>query len=256
MSRTLLSALIVLASLRAPVTAQLASDRDHRDALLHYRLGEEALHGERFEVAEKEFREAVKLDPLLHLAHYGLGQVHMMTKRYSLAVIAFVDARTAFHTGAARVLQDSVLYERQVDDQIRALEDVRRTLDLDERNGPGRPKVADPNATLQRIDAQIGLLKSQRRRSPDRPAETPAWISLALGSAYFRTDALADAEREYREALRADTRLGEAHNNLAVVLMLTRRYDEAEKEIQAAARAGFRVDPRFKDDLKERRKNP
>ena len=30
-----------------------------------------------------------------------------------------------------------------------------------------------------------------------------------------------DAEREYREALRVESNLGEAHNNLAVVCMLT-----------------------------------
>ncbi len=42
---------------------------------------------------------------------------------------------------------------------------------------------------------------------------------MALGSAYFRNGTLPDAEREYREALKIDSQVGEAHNNLAVVCL-------------------------------------
>ena len=41
-------------------------------------------------------------------------------------------------------------------------------------------------------------------------------ISVALGSAYFRNGTPPDAEREYREALKIDSQVGEAHNNLGV----------------------------------------
>jgi tetratricopeptide (TPR) repeat protein len=240
-------ALLFVAALGSVPAAQGVSDRNQRDALQHYRAGEEAMHGERLDVAEREFREAVKLDPLLHLAHYGLGQVFMRTKRYPLAVQAYLDARGAFRAGAAQALQDETAYQRQLDDQIRALEDAKRSF---EGNGP-RAKVPDVNATLLRIDTQINQLKNQRRRNPDRPAEVPGWISLALGSAFFRTDAMADAEREYREASKVEPKLGEAHNNLAVVLMLTGRLEEAEREMKAAEKAGFRVSPQFKEDLKK-----
>jgi tetratricopeptide (TPR) repeat protein len=178
----------------------------------------------------------------------------MQTKRYPLAALAFVDAREAFRTRASHALEDQVGYERQVDEQIRALESLRRSLEPQDRNGPGRPKLVDPNATLQRVDAQISQLRAQRKRTPDRPEDTPAWISLALGSAYFRSDRMSDAEREYREALRAEPKLGEGHNNLAVVLMLTGRYEEADEEIKAAEKAGFRVNPQLKEDLKAGRK--
>jgi Flp pilus assembly protein TadD len=67
---------------------------------------------------------------------------------------------------------------------------------------------------------------------------------------------MVDAEREYREATKVEPKLGEAHNNLAVVLMLTGRLEEAEREMKAAEKAGFRVNPQFKDDLKQRAKNP
>jgi tetratricopeptide (TPR) repeat protein len=246
MSRSVLPLLFVVALVSVPA-AQIASDRNQRDALQHYRAGEEAMHGERLDVAEREFRESVRLDPLLHLAHYGLGQVFMKTKRFPLAVLAYLDARAAFRAGAAQALQDETAYQRQIDDQIRALEDAKRSF---EGNGP-RAKVPDVNSTLLRIDTQINQLRNQRRRNPDKPAEVPGWISLALGSAYFRTDAMADAEREYREASKVEPRLGEAHNNLAVVLMLTGRLEEAEREMKTAEKAGFRVSPQFKEDLKK-----
>jgi Flp pilus assembly protein TadD len=60
-----------------------------------------------------------------------------------------------------------------------------------------------------------------------------------------------DAEREYRAALAVDPKLGEAHNNLAVVCMLTGRYGEAEQEIKAAEKSGFKVNPQLKEDLKK-----
>jgi Flp pilus assembly protein TadD len=230
--------------------AQIVSERNHHDAMRHYRLGAEALGGERFEAAEHEFREAIRMDPMFYFAHYGLGQVYMQTKRYPLAVRAYLDARDAFKASNAEALTDQAAYGRQLDDQIHALEDTKHVLE----NGDGpRPRALNINGAVEQVDRQIAQLKNQRRRVPERPAETPGWMSLALGSAYFRTDALADAEREYRHAVRVEPRLGEAHNNLAVVLMLTGRCGAAEDEIRAAEKSGFRVNQQFKDDLLERR---
>jgi hypothetical protein len=53
--------------------------------------------------------------------------------------------------------------------------------------------------------------------------------------------------------VRVEPKLGEAHNNLAVVCMLTDRLDAAEEEVKVAEKAGFRVNPQFKEDLKNRR---
>ena len=78
----------------------------------------------------------------------------------------------------------------------------------------------------------------RRRGDQGGTPQTPAYISVALGSAYFRTNAFADAEREWRAALQVDPKLGEAHNNLAVVLMLTGRLDEAERELELAEKSG------------------
>ena len=67
----------------------------------------------------------------------------------------------------------------------------------------------------------------------------PAFVSVALGSAYFRSERSGDAEREYKAALDADPKAGEAHNNLAVVYMLTGRFEDATKEAALAEKSGF-----------------
>ena len=104
---------------------------------------------------------------------------------------------------------------------------------------------------LQTLAIQIAGMKAARLRTVEGPEPVPAWISLALGSAYFRSDAGADAEREYRAALAVDPNLGEAHNNLAVVLLLTGRATDADVEIAAAEKSGFKVNPQLKEDVKK-----
>src|SRR5262249_61764760 len=98
----------------------------------HGRACESALHDEQFAGAEREFQSAVRLSLMLHPAYYGLGQVYMMMKRYPLAVIAYRNARDAFHAAAAEAALDETEYERHVDAQIRALDDAKRSIEAGE----------------------------------------------------------------------------------------------------------------------------
>ena len=82
----------------------------------------------------------------------------------------------------------------------------------------------------------------------------PSYVSLALGSAFFRLGRLADAEREYKATVAADPKTGEAYSNLAVVYLQTGRFDEAEKAVKAAEKTGFKVNPMLKDDIATRKK--
>ena len=45
---------------------------------------------------------------------------------------------------------------------------------------------------------------------------------------------------------------GAAHNNVAVIYMMTERYDQAKESVRLAEEAGFRVNPLFKEDLDKR----
>ena len=234
-------AVLVLSQGPAHAVAQTAQER----AVRHMRAGQEALQTERWEIAEREFKAAIELDPLLELAHYGLGQTYMATKRYVEAVRAYVATRDAFHRAATDLMADSLEAEQRIDEQIRALRDQMRFLQS------GKVRSPYTGDAMTRIAEQIRQLETRRGRSRDGAApSTPPYISVALGSAYFRTNAFTDAEREWRAALQVDPKIGEAHNNLAVVLMLTGRFDEAEREVDLAEKSGHKVSDRFKDDLK------
>jgi Tfp pilus assembly protein PilF len=240
---TLLGALLL-----AP--AAQAQSPDQKRAVQHLRAGQDALQSERFEEAEREFKSAIGLDPLLELAHYGLGQTYMATRRYVEAVKAYLATREAFTRAATDQITNKVEGDRRLDDQIQYLRDARRAVES------GRVRTAGVNVTskLAEMDGQIRQLEAMRRRGDSGGApRTPAYISLALGSAYFRTSAFPDAEREWRAALEVDPKLGEAHNNLAVVLMLTGRLDEAEREVRLAEQSGHRVSDAFKKELEARK---
>ena len=241
-------------TLTVTLTTSLASwqqvrlgDVDRQTALTHLRAGQEALTVERFEDAERDFREAIRLHSRLELAHYGLGQVFMATKRYEPAVDAFVSCRNLFHVNVAEDQDERLTYERRLDDQIQSKRDELGALQS------GRVRMSNPTSSVDRVRNELGQLERLRQRSREPIGGIPPFILTALGSAYFRTGAFADAEREWRAALAVDSSIGEVHNNLAVVLMLTGRYDDADREISLAEKAGFQVSEGLKQDLKMRK---
>ena len=117
----------------------------------------------------------------------------------------------------------------------------------------GRIRSANPTVSVDRVRSELAQLEALRGRSREPAGGMPPFILTALGSAYFRTGAFVDAEREWRQAAAVDPNIGEIHNNLAVLCMITGRFDEAEREIQLAEKAGFRVSEALKQDLKSRR---
>ena len=231
-------------ALLAP-TAAAADDPGHREAVLHYRAGEDSMTAERWAEAVIEFKEAIRLDPLLAVAHYELGQAFMALRRYPDAIKAYLGARQAFTDLATLEQTDRVKADQERDDQILEL---RQLLIRWQHAGP-------LSEVMQlKIQAQIDSLELTAKKGLAGRLETPAEVSMALGSAYYRSGALGDAEREYLAAIKVKLGFGEAHNNLAVVYMLTGRFDEAEGEIRLAEKAGFRVSPKFKEDLARRSK--
>jgi uncharacterized protein HemY len=112
----------------------------------------------------------------------------------------------------------------------------------------GSPAARQRDMLVQQWEIDASML--QRKYSdPHAIPQVPAFLSLALGSAHFRNRELADAEREYRAALAVRPGLGEALNNLAVVLLLTGRPTEAQEQLRLAEKAGFKVAPGLKSDV-------
>ena len=244
MTRSWLLSIAIAANVSI-VDAQQLSERDQHAATQHFKRGMEALLGEQYDDAEQEFRGAVKIDPLYDAAFYGLGQVYMATKRFESAVKAYIAARDAFKSATSAEALASASSDRRLKDQIDALKDYERNLTRQAavaRNPSAR-------AALDRIRDQIQQMESRMHRSGGPPPPVPAGFSMALGSAYFRLNQLTEAEREYKAAIAVDSTFGEAHNNLAVVYLVTGRAADADASLKAAERAGFSVNPRLKEDI-------
>lgn len=226
-------------------TAQEPSPEMALQAQRHYKAGVERMRAEKWEEAALEFRSAVEIDPLMALAHYNLGQCRMAQKRFVEAVEAYQDSRTAFEKLGTLSAKERDRRDRARRDEINDLKnDLTRVHTL---------KVGSTEQYRLRIEDRIRNLEAMESRELPQNSRVPGEVMLALGSAYFRQDKLADAEREYREAVRVNRKLGAAHNNLAVILLLTGRLEEAETETKLAERNGYKVSPRFKDDLKRAR---
>lgn len=236
--------LVALSLIAVVLTAQpsnaqaLASERDRREALTHYRSGQELLSTERWERAVEAFRKALDLEPLLADAHYGMGQAFMGLQRFASAVRSYeacIETTRTLHSVRNRYRVEG---DRQLDDDTREMKDTMRRMQAQGRTAQAR-----------QIEERIRDLERERS-SLGEAFQAPASVLLALGSAHFRNGDRAEAERCWSEAVKVNSQLGEAWNNLAVVYMGSGRKKQAEDAVKNAERAGFRVHPRLKDDIR------
>jgi tetratricopeptide (TPR) repeat protein len=237
----------VLASALSAATPDMLTQQK---ALQRYRAGQQLLLSDAFARAVEEFRAAIELDPGMPLAHYGLGQAYMGLKSYGEAVRAFRNCRQAYEATAATDLKQAQKLDSWVQDEVRALRDVKQQVENRLRSA-GSSAPPQLQRELVRVTQRIDQLERMRNRH-DQAATTPPGVALALGSAYLRSGQLAEAEKEYLAAVAASPKMGEAHNNLAYVYMVTGRLQDAERALNQAEKSGFKVNPDFKAELKQK----
>ena len=235
--------IMVLGALVTGAAAEEPSAQALKEARDHYQKGENLMFEEDFAKAVVEFRMATRLDPQYTLAYYSLGQANMALGRYDEAATAYEACRGTILALSGLDVRRRGEARQERDDELREIEAA-----LLRWGGPEAP----PRMTTMRLMERKRLLEQQQEKDSINVVEIPAELSLALGSAYFRQQKLEDAEREYQAAITAGDETGAAHNNVAVIYMMTGRYDQAKQAVQWAEEAGFRVDPRFKEDLEKR----
>jgi tetratricopeptide (TPR) repeat protein len=240
-------ALTLVLFLAAGGTARAqVEDAKHREALQHYRAGQELLSSEKFDQAAGEFSKAIDLDPLLTLAHYGLGQSYMGLKRYASAVQAFNGCKQAYERLAVMRQTDAFRADRNTDDEITYLRERLVAV----RSGALKGSAGGPAAEAQ-LESRLQELEGMKRgkRFENAATAVPGEVHLALGSALYRNNQRPEAEVSWQAAVAANPKLGEAHNNLAVIYMMSGRKKEAEAAIKAAEKNKFRVNPQLKADI-------
>ena len=246
--RTLTLAAITIALLAgaSPALAQKPAIRER--ARIPMRIGQENMQVEKFEAAARNFQEAIDIEPTFEDAYYWLGRANMAMKKFPEAIAALAKSRDLYQAQAGRQFSNSQEAQRLRRDEIIEIDERIRSLQA----GPQTVAVQD----------QIRQLQDYRRRVQDTISRgnnmtientVPAWVSLSLGSAYFRAGKMLDAEREYKVAIQTDPKSGEAHQNLAVVYMTLQRYADAEREIVAAKKTGFKVNPALEEEIRQKR---
>ena len=236
-----------LASAASPQPApKLAAAERGRVAVGFYKAGQQLFSSEQFELAAEEFGKATAEDPLFTLAYYQAGQAYMNLRRYPDAIRAFQECLQSTRALYDLAAGDRQAADRQRDDEMRA---IRESLVEIQAKAAKRPDSGYP-MMLMYVQQQLAALE-KTRASTDATYRPPPEVLLALGSAFFRNGDRDAAEVEWRAAIEVNPKLGEAHNNLAVIYMTSGRYSEAEAEVKAAEKTGFRVNPQFKEDLKK-----
>jgi tetratricopeptide (TPR) repeat protein len=237
-------ALVILALLIAPLDAQQRRYVES-PAAPPYREGMKLLTNEHWDEAAELFERAISLDNEYPLAFYGLGRARIGQKHFVAAVSALERCAALYVEQANASASRKMELSQRRQDQILELRDQLRDLSVG-------PQNARRQLQAQQVQDQIQDLEhSMRDDIGDLTLRVPAFVSLSLGSAYFRKGSMAEAEREYRNAIKAKPAMGEAHNNLAVVLLLTGRPEEAERSLKQAERSGFKVSPELKADIRQ-----
>lgn len=223
-------------------TAATASEVDARRAKKHYDEGVASMGRQAWEPASESFKAAIAADRFMVLAHYNLGQSLMALKRYEEAVAAYGACKQAYADLSSLSEKEWAERDRRRRDEVRNLRDDLQHLAM--------LKDANTMRIQTQLEDRLRMLESMESREGQR-VELPAEVPLALGSAYFRQQKLEDAEREYREATKINPKLGAAHNNLAVICLLTKRPQDAAAELVLAEKNGFPINPNLKRDIEK-----
>jgi tetratricopeptide (TPR) repeat protein len=236
-----LIAALGLAAVAAPSAAAPASpdpgEAARTMAYDRFASGREALAARRWAEAEADFGAAVRLQPRLALAYYGLGQALLGQERAAEAADAFLSCRNVF--SLARRADAA----RAKEMEIRDLRDTLQAL-------ASRHALSGDRFLEMQLEKRLGEL--QRGSGPLTPWVPPG-VTLALGTAYFQAGARAEAEQELLAAAREPSVAGDAENNLAVLYAAAGRGEEAEAALLRAEKAGARISPRLRDEIRRLR---
>ena len=209
-----------------------------------YLAGLDHMRQEAFDAARRSFETAIGIDPAFEMAHYMLGRVHLAQKNYAPAVAALLKSRDLYIAQASRQFMNKQEGQRHRRERLSELDDLISNL---QRATPQTFQIREQIRQLEERKRQVEDLDRARDMTPER--QVPGFVSLSLGSAYFRSGRLADAEQAYIAAIAADPKIGEAHHNLAVVYYETGRFDQAKAALRAAEKAGVRVHPELKAQI-------
>jgi tetratricopeptide (TPR) repeat protein len=240
---------LLLVALSSAAAFAQPRNQDRARAMPQYKIGLDEMRSEQWEKAAAAFQRAIETDPSFEMAYYALGRANMPQKKYAEAAAALTKCRDLYQADAGRLFSNTQDAQQRRRDRLTEIDDLIRQY----QSGLQTTQTAE---TLRQLNETRRQLQDNIQRGVNVTIDTsvPSYVSLALGSAFFRLGRLNDAEREFKATVAVDPRTGEAYNNLAVVYLQTGRFDEADKAVKAAEKVGFRINPGLKDDIAAKKK--
>jgi tetratricopeptide (TPR) repeat protein len=236
---------------RAQTPYQLNSDAERIQR--HYRHGWEAFLAERWTEAVGEFKQVLEIDTKHKLAYYGLGRSYMQLKQFVDAATAYEECRNLYQADASEKFKSA-----QEADTIRQndLDQIRIAINALATRSPSTATPTTTSNQLRQLRDQAQRIQNKRdaiNNNLSIVSEVPSFVWLALGSAYFRSNRLPEAEKAYKATIDLDPKSGEAWNNLAALYLITDRIDQADRAVVSAEKVGYPVNPELKADIKRRK---
>ncbi|MFA5780112.1 MAG: tetratricopeptide repeat protein [Elusimicrobiota bacterium] len=194
----------------------------------HSDLGILLYNSKRYENAEKEYREAIRIDQNYAEAHNNLGNLLYDSKRYEEAEQEYRQAlrvnpnNAKAHNNLGNLLYNSKRYE----EAERAFRDAIR---VNPNFAGARYNLGILLHNLKRYEEAEKAFSDAIRVNPDN-----AKAYNNLGGLLYNSKRFKEAEKAFRDAIRINPNFANAHNNLGILLHNLKRYEEAEKEYREA----------------------
>ncbi|MGH9575290.1 MAG: tetratricopeptide repeat protein [Candidatus Acidiferrales bacterium] len=207
--------------------AELASFPGNAEAHKNVGLGLYWLR--KFDVAEKEYQEALDIKPGYPAVLEDLALLYDGEGKYKLAIDQYKKAIAVNPTDASILYDLGIAYDH--DGKLGyAIPVYRQAIQMD-------PKMIDAHSNLAHDLQASGLYKEAvpEYRTVEQLAPDSAVCHRCFGFALFETWDFEGAEKEFRTALEIDPGDAESHVGIANIRGEQKRYVEALAEYQSAA---------------------
>src|SRR6266566_5210695 len=184
---------------------------------------------DRFDEAGEQFRIALRMDPTVEKAHYGLGHVLLAESKLNEAAGEMEEAlrqdprNGEFHSDYGYVLE-------RLGRKDEAIAEYERGTQLNPKSGKVHYNYAMFLALNGKLDQAIAEFQMVLRHNPNHPE-----AHYHLGLALFAKGDLEGAKIHYLETARLDQK-APVHNNLGVVYMRLGQTSEAIAQFNEALR--------------------
>ncbi len=215
--------------------------------------GDKALRADKFEAAEKHFRDAIAADKDFPPSYLGLGSALVAQQRFPEAIEALQEAERRYVVWKS-LLENAKMRHRELtlDRQQQTkdmLAETKTKAKLD-RGFADKPEVA---RLIQRLELDVMKLSATRdaneRIDSEDVAAIPPQVFYLEGISHLRTGQRDDGIALLEIALLLDDTHALSHYNLAVALFSAGRVQEAKEHLDAAIAGGVQPPPAFVRDV-------